>query len=88
MATPNHGWLRTVSVKSSWATWIQYSCGSLMKIQIAAATSSQTRAERRAGSQRSRTTSYAMKKYSNVLGKTSSSQRSPMSSNSATPTSR
>ena len=30
----NHGTSCQVSVKSSWATWIQYSCGSLMTIQM------------------------------------------------------
>src|SRR6187401_1607168 len=33
----NHGTSFHVSVKSSWATWIQYSWGSLTTIQMAAA---------------------------------------------------
>ena len=49
-AIPNHGWSRTASVKSSCATWIQYSCGSLTKIHSPAAVSSQNRAEKREGS--------------------------------------
>ena len=44
--------------------------------------------DRRPASQRVRTTSIAMTKYSNVLGKSMSSQRSPVSSNASTPTSR
>ena len=44
-------------MKSSWAMWIQYSCGSLTKIQIAAAVTTQNRMLYRRGSQRSRTTS-------------------------------
>ena len=46
-----------VSVKSSWAMWIQYSCGSLTKIQIAAAVRIQNRVLNRRGSQRSLITS-------------------------------
>ena len=37
----NHETSFQVSVKSSWAMWIQYSCGSLMKIQMKAAVSTQ-----------------------------------------------
>jgi hypothetical protein len=53
----NHGTSCQVSVKSSWATWIQYSWGSLTKIQIAAAVATQNRMPNRRGSQRSRTAS-------------------------------
>ena len=34
ISTPTHGLSAIRSVVSSWATWIQYSCGSLMNIQI------------------------------------------------------
>ncbi len=54
---PNHGTFFTVSVKSSWATWIQYSWGSLTKIQIAAAATTQNRRLKRRGFHRRRTTS-------------------------------
>src|SRR6478735_11292543 len=67
----NHGTSFHVSVKSSWATWIQYSWGSFTTIQMAAAVMTQERVPNRRGSQRSRTASYAMKKYSKVFGKTS-----------------
>ena len=36
MVGPSAGCSASSSVKSSWATWIQYSCGSLTKIQISA----------------------------------------------------
>ena len=38
MSGPNQGLFARASVKSSWATWIHHSCGSLMKIQMKAAT--------------------------------------------------
>ena len=57
MSGGNHGTSCQVSVKSSWATWIQYSCGSLMKIQMQAAVTIQKRVLSRRGSQRSRTSS-------------------------------
>ena len=41
------------SVKSSWATWIHHSWGSLMKIQMTAAMPITARRLRRRGSQRS-----------------------------------
>ena len=50
-------WSRRVSVMSSWATWIQYSCGSFTQTQIAAATTTQPDRLRRRGSQRVRTVS-------------------------------
>ena len=53
----NHGTSCQVSVKSSWATWIQYSWGSLTKTQMQAAVTSQNRVPNRRGSQRSRTSS-------------------------------
>ena len=56
--------------------WIQYSWGSLTKIQMAAAVTIQKRLLTRAGFQPSRTISYAMKKYSNVFGK-DQQQRAP-----------
>ena len=68
--------------------WIQYSWGSFTKIQMAAAVTIQKRLLPRAGFQPNRTISYAMKKYSNVLGKISSSGRQPVSSKLTTPTSR
>ena len=37
MVGPTQGWSARASVKSSWATWIHHSCGSLMKIQMNAA---------------------------------------------------
>ena len=73
---------------SSFAMWIQYSWGSFTKIQRPAATSSQALAETRDGSYRSRTSSYAMKKYSNVFGKMTRSTRESDSSKSTTPTRR
>ena len=44
-ATPNHGWSATVSVKSRWAMWIQYSCGSFTHTHRAAAVHSQNRGD-------------------------------------------
>ncbi len=57
MSGANHGTSCQVSVKSSWATWIQYSCGSLTTIQMKAAVTTQKRRPNRRGSQRSRTAS-------------------------------
>ena len=82
----NHGTSFQVSVKSSCATWIQYSCGSLTKIQMKAAVTTQKRRPNRRGSQRSRTASYAMKKYSKVFGKINSKVRTPVISKAITPT--
>ncbi len=45
------------SVKSFWAMWIHHSCGSLMKIQMAAAIPITARRLSRRGSQHVRTTS-------------------------------
>ena len=45
------------SVKSSWATWIHHSCGSLMTIQMNAASPTIATAPSRAGFQRVRTNS-------------------------------
>ena len=53
----NQGTSRIVSVRSSWAMWIQYSCGSLTKIQIAAATITQNLKLYRSGFRRVRTPS-------------------------------
>jgi len=75
-------------VKSSWATWIQYSWGSFRKIQIAAAVRIQNRRLPLVGSHRHSTISYAMKKYSNVFGKISSIGDHCVASNATTPTSR
>ncbi len=89
-ATANAGWSRTASVKSSWATWIHHSCGSLTKTQMLPAASSQNRRLIVTVRQRNATTWKKMKKYSNVFGKASSSHRcwAPPSSNSRTPTMR
>ena len=76
------------SVKSSWATWIHHSCGSLMTIQMNAASPASWRCDSRRGSHFRRMASYAMKKYSKVFGKSISSQRSSVSSKATTPTSR
>ena len=43
MVGPSAGCSASWSVKSSWATWIHHSCGSLTKIQIAAAVTTQNR---------------------------------------------
>ena len=76
------------SVKSFWAMWIHHSWGSLTKIQMNAAMPITALRVRRRGSQHIRTTSKAMKKYSNVFGNTNSNQRWAVISNNTTPTSR
>ena len=52
-----YGWSAMNSVKSSWATWIHHSWGSLMKIQMKAAIVDERRAARRDGFHRVRTAS-------------------------------
>ena len=55
--THMYGWSAMNSVKSSWATWIHHSCGSLMKIQMNAAIPTTATAPIRSGFQRVRTNS-------------------------------
>ena len=78
----------TTSVTSSCAIWIHHSWGSLMTIQMNAAMPTARAALTRRGSQRVRIASMVSKKYSNVLGNTSSNQRSPVASNRVAPTRR
>ena len=73
------------SVKSSCAMWIHHSCGSLMKIQIAAAMTTIHLRLMRNGLRPSLMASMTSKKYSNVFGKTKRIQRAPVLSNRATP---
>src|SRR5262245_54218469 len=56
-SAPNHGWSTTASVKSSFATWIQYSWGSLTNTQSPPAKYNQKRPDQRSGSQRVRSPS-------------------------------
>jgi hypothetical protein len=88
IAGPNHGTSAIVSVTSSCAMWIHHSCGSFTNTQIAAAVMTHDRIATRAGFQNNRYASYAMKKYSNVFGKISSSGRHSVSSNATTPINR
>ena len=64
------------SVMSSCAMWIHHSCGSLMKIQIAAAERITVHLPMCLVSQPSRTASTNKKKYSNVFGKMNRTVRS------------
>ena len=57
------------SVMSSWAMWIHHSCGSLMKIQMAAAERITVHVPMCLVFQPSRTASTKRKKYSKVFGK-------------------
>ncbi len=76
------------SVMSFWAMWIQYSCGSLMKIQIAAMERITVHLPMRIVFQRMRTASTKSQKYSNVFGKMKRIARTCESSKMTTPTSR